>query len=67
MYPDDELAAALKEANRIMRAADLDGTPSERQRQRMKRRIFRRLAWERRAYVAAAFLAGFGLAWLMPR
>ena len=50
-----------------MRAADLDGTPTERQRQRMKRRIFRRIAWERRAYIAAAFLAGFGLAWMMPR
>ncbi|OGT54302.1 MAG: hypothetical protein A3E01_15165 [Gammaproteobacteria bacterium RIFCSPHIGHO2_12_FULL_63_22] len=65
MLPDDELAAVLREANRIMHGGKSAvnysaNIPTPEQRERIRRRIFRRIAWERRAYVVAAFLAGFG-------
>ena len=66
MLPDDERDAALHEALRIMRASGVSPRPE--QHQRMKRRLLRRLAWDRRlsgARTVAAFLAGLGVGLLV--
>lgn len=59
----DEMAAGLREANRIMRSS-----PTPEQRERTRRRLLQRAAWDRRLNAArflAGFLAGLGVGLLV--
>jgi len=56
MFSHDEIAAAPRDVG-----------PTPEQKARIKRRIFRRLAWERRANLTAVFLLGLGIGLLVAR